>query len=222
MRALADLADVCARSGSAHEILAALRATLDTDVIGIWLWDAEHGSARALAPERQAPVRDASGLFAQAHGGAEVVLARPEEVAREPLLAGLVPAARHVVLVPVRAHRGGSVIVGLSAQDSHQAARAPVLVAATLAGLAIARLEARAVEVSPTQPELEHEVALLTPREREVLLLIAEGHGNAHIARTLGLTLGTVKLHVRHVLRKLGVDSRTQAALRIVELGLRR
>jgi two-component system, NarL family, nitrate/nitrite response regulator NarL len=56
-----------------------------------------------------------------------------------------------------------------------------------------------------------------TPREREVLDLIAEGLNNKQIARRLDLSEGTVKVHVKHVLKKLGLRSRLEAALWAVE-----
>ena len=55
----------------------------------------------------------------------------------------------------------------------------------------------------------------LTEREGEVLALVAEGRSNAEIARTLGVSVKTVQNHVSHVLAKLQVRDRTQAALRI-------
>lgn len=57
----------------------------------------------------------------------------------------------------------------------------------------------------------------LTPRESEVLVLIAEGLGNKLIARKLGISYGTVKLHVKAVLRKLDVHSRVEAAVMYIE-----
>lgn len=54
----------------------------------------------------------------------------------------------------------------------------------------------------------------LTPRQREVLTLLTEGHSNKAIARTLGLSLGTVKNHVHHIYRVIGADNR-QHALRL-------
>ena len=57
------------------------------------------------------------------------------------------------------------------------------------------------------------QVDSLTSRERSVLILLAEGQSNKQIARTLGLTAGTVKGYVSQVLDKLGVADRTQAAL---------
>ena len=55
----------------------------------------------------------------------------------------------------------------------------------------------------------------LTPREREVLLLVAEGYSNKQIAQELYIADATAKAHVSHILEKLGVASRTAAALRV-------
>jgi DNA-binding NarL/FixJ family response regulator len=60
----------------------------------------------------------------------------------------------------------------------------------------------------------------LTPREVVVLQLLAQGQTNREIARLLGVSVGTVKVHVQHIIAKLGVSDRTQAAVRAVELGL--
>ena len=58
----------------------------------------------------------------------------------------------------------------------------------------------------------------LTRREREVLALLADGLTNDEIARRLFISVTTVKVHVRHILEKLGVRTRTQAALLGAEL----
>src|SRR5690242_9773841 len=60
----------------------------------------------------------------------------------------------------------------------------------------------------------------LTQREREVLALIAHGRSNKRIALELGISEKTVKNHVGHVLAKLGVSDRTQAAVLAVQEGL--
>ncbi len=60
----------------------------------------------------------------------------------------------------------------------------------------------------------------LTEREMEVLRLLADGQSNKEIARTLQIAEDTAKTHVRHVLAKLGVQSRTQAVLCAIRLGL--
>jgi DNA-binding NarL/FixJ family response regulator len=60
----------------------------------------------------------------------------------------------------------------------------------------------------------------LTEREQSILRLIAQGHSNKEIARTLHLTEGTVKGYVSNVLAKLRLQDRTQAALFAVKNGL--
>jgi len=60
----------------------------------------------------------------------------------------------------------------------------------------------------------------LTRREMEILEHVAKGLSNKVIANTLNITDGTVKLHVKAILRKLGVDSRVKAAVIAVEHGM--
>ena len=52
---------------------------------------------------------------------------------------------------------------------------------------------------------------ILTPREREILQLLADGMSNADVAAKLFISQETVKSHVRHILAKLEADTRTQA-----------
>ncbi len=60
----------------------------------------------------------------------------------------------------------------------------------------------------------------LTEREREVLRLLVQGHANKEIARDLQIAEDTVKTHVKHIMAKLGVQSRTQVVLSAMRLGL--
>jgi DNA-binding NarL/FixJ family response regulator len=78
---------------------------------------------------------------------------------------------------------------------------------------------ARLLEAIAQRPDSEP-AERLTPREREVLALIARGMPNKLIARELEISEKTVKTHVGHVLAKLGVTDRTQAALQAVREGL--
>jgi two-component system nitrate/nitrite response regulator NarL len=60
----------------------------------------------------------------------------------------------------------------------------------------------------------------LSPREQDILREIARGASNKEIARTLGIAETTVKIHVQHILRKLELSSRVQAAVWATEHGL--
>ena len=76
------------------------------------------------------------------------------------------------------------------------------------------RLLVRALDQEPQSPDAgANRLARLTAREREVLRHVARGLTNKAIARELGLSPGTVKVHVERLLAKLGVTDRTQAAV---------
>jgi DNA-binding NarL/FixJ family response regulator len=70
------------------------------------------------------------------------------------------------------------------------------------------------------QSERAAQIGSLTPREIEVLRLLSQGQTNPQIARNLLVSRGTVKIHVQHIISKLGVSDRTQAAVRAIEAGL--
>ncbi len=87
----------------------------------------------------------------------------------------------------------------------------------------LARLVQGESAEAPTPPAAAARLlADLTPRELEILRHVAEGQSNKMIARALNITDGTVKLHVKSILRKLGVHSRVEAAVIAVEHGLGR
>jgi DNA-binding CsgD family transcriptional regulator len=70
-----------------------------------------------------------------------------------------------------------------------------------------------------TEPQMPRAIGL-TPRESHVVALIAAGAPNKEIARQLGLSMNTVKSHIRTAYRAMGVTSRTQAVLWAVEHGI--
>ena len=78
-----------------------------------------------------------------------------------------------------------------------------------------APLAAASPEPPPSDP-----IHSLSPREREILCLIARGDSNKHIARALDIAETTVKIHVQHILRKLDLTSRVQAAVFASERGV--
>lgn len=87
----------------------------------------------------------------------------------------------------------------------------PAVTARVLDRLAAAPLAERV----PAGPEVT-----MTPRETEVLRLLAAGWSNREIARGLHLAEGTVKNHVSAIMLKLGVRDRTRAVVRALDLGL--
>lgn len=79
----------------------------------------------------------------------------------------------------------------------------------------------RISQLSRAQPRLSpHSVEPLTPRETEILALMARGLGNKEIGRSLRVTVQTVKNHVHNLLGKLGVHRRREAVRLGFELGL--
>jgi DNA-binding NarL/FixJ family response regulator len=116
------------------------------------------------------------------------------------------------VIGAVRAGAMGYLLKDTQADDLCRAIKAAAAGQVQLSPHAAARLlrEVRA----PESPET------LTERESDVLRLLARGKANKEIARELAVGEQTVKSHVGHILAKLGVQSRTQAALHAVRIGL--
>jgi NarL family two-component system response regulator LiaR len=119
------------------------------------------------------------------------------------------------LLPAVRAGAAGYLLKDVEPKELVGAIRTVHAGDALLHPAAAARVMAELVESSRPTP-----ASLLTPRETEVLALIARGQPNKVIARELGVSEKTVKTHVSHVLGKLGVTDRTQAALYAVREGL--
>ncbi|HEY6799433.1 MAG TPA: response regulator transcription factor [Agromyces sp.] len=84
------------------------------------------------------------------------------------------------------------------------------VLAPSIAAKLVSRVRAGAASASPT----------LSPRELDVLRLVADGRSNPEIARTLFIGEATVKTHLLHVFEKLAVSDRTRAVTRAMELGL--
>ncbi|HUO69360.1 MAG TPA: response regulator transcription factor [Solirubrobacteraceae bacterium] len=138
-----------------------------------------------------------------------------------------VPASRVIVLTSfldderllpaIQAGAAGYLLKNVEPSELARAIRAAHRGEAVIDPTVAARLvQALADGPSARPPEPER----LTRREREVLALIVGGRSNKRIAFELGISEKTVKTHVGHVLEKLGVTDRTQAALLAVRDGL--
>jgi DNA-binding NarL/FixJ family response regulator len=79
---------------------------------------------------------------------------------------------------------------------------------------------ARDHQLAPTEADLALRAAQLTPQQHRVLALMAEGKPNKVIAFEMQITEPTVKSHVTEILRRLGVQSRTQAVIVAQRLGM--
>jgi DNA-binding NarL/FixJ family response regulator len=121
----------------------------------------------------------------------------------------------------LRAGASGFLLKDVTAERLFDAVRVIAAGDALLAPTVTRRLIGEFVQQHP-RPSASDPSALaeLTPRETEVLQLIAEGLSNPEIATRLVVTEETIKTHVSHVLRKLGLRDRTQAVITAYESGL--
>ncbi len=153
----------------------------------------------------------------------DIVMPRLDGVAAMRELRERAPATRVVVLTSfldderllpaVRAGAAGYLLKNVQPRELARAVRLAAEGEALIDPAVAARLVDSLVDDrGGDQPEL-------TPREQEVLDLIARGFANKRIALELGIAEKTVKTHVGHVLAKLGVSDRTQAALYAARLG---
>ncbi|MGC4404948.1 response regulator [Methyloversatilis sp. MC4-4] len=101
----------------------------------------------------------------------------------------------------------------------HRAVRGEPVVADEMTGKLVEVYRQAAAPVAPAAASAPQSGAL-SPRETDILRGIARGDSNKVIARDLGIAETTVKIHVQHILRKLGVSSRVQVAVIAVERGL--
>jgi two-component system, NarL family, response regulator LiaR len=155
----------------------------------------------------------------------DLVMPRLDGVAAMRSLRESVPDARVIVLTSfldddkllpaLRAGAAGYLLKNTEPREVARAVRAAHAGEALLDPVVAARL-VETLAASGAEEPLDR----LTPREREVLVLIGRGLPNKRIARELEVSEKTVKTHVGHVLAKLGVGDRTQAAVVAVRAGL--
>ena len=103
----------------------------------------------------------------------------------------------------------------LLAENIHRAMRGESVVSPEMMGKLVAALRAQGEPLEEAEQHTQEveDASPLSPREEEVLSEIARGASNKEIARVLDIAETTVKIHVQHILRKLGLSSRVQAAV---------
>lgn len=104
------------------------------------------------------------------------------------------------------------------AQSIRRAMRGENVIAEEMTGKLVSAFQASSATPAAAPPS---PIDTLSPRELEIVRLIARGASNKEIGRDLGIAETTVKIHVQHLLRKLDLSSRVQAAVYASEHGLR-
>ncbi len=117
------------------------------------------------------------------------------------------------ILAAIEAGASGYLLKAAPESEILAGLRATARGETALAPSAAAALVRRTTGAPPAEPTL-------TPRELDVLRLVAQGNSNPSIGRSLFLSETTVKTHLGHVFEKLGVNDRTRAVTRAMELGL--
>jgi two-component system, NarL family, nitrate/nitrite response regulator NarL len=125
-----------------------------------------------------------------------------------------------VALCEDQAQAGDALRAGARGALLRGAPAAALSAALHAAALGLSVLDSSIADAFLHPPERLADGEALTPREREVLALLAEGLANKQIAARLGISEHTAKFHVNAILGKLGVDSRAEAIVRAARAGL--
>jgi DNA-binding NarL/FixJ family response regulator len=120
----------------------------------------------------------------------------------------------------LRAGASGFLLKDVTAERLFDAVRVVAAGEALLAPAVTRRLISEFTRLRPVPDAVPPALGTLTPRETEVLRLVAEGLSNPEVARRLVVTEETVKTHVSRILSKLGLRDRTQAVVAAYESGL--
>jgi DNA-binding NarL/FixJ family response regulator len=184
-------------------LMTAISDTLDMEVVA----DVEDGSEAVAAYRRHRP--DVVVLDLRMHGmsGVETIRALRTEAPEARILIFSNYARGEEVFQAFRAGAAGFVVKEMPLDRLLEAIRT------VYAG----------EQFIPPQVAMrigERQLAQLSPREMDVLKLVARGLSNKEIAAQLGLVVGTVKIHVANLFAKLGVSDRTQALVTAVKRGI--
>ncbi len=182
---------------------------------------ADKAGAIAMAREHE-PDLILLDLNLKQESGIDILAALKEEDASRRVVMLTVSDAPDDLMQAIRVGADGYLLKDMEPEDLlarlREALTGKTVISDALAGRLAAALRA---EAQDTSRKSERDLSLLTDREQAVLRCVADGQSNKLIARTLNITEGTVKVHVKHLLKKLNFRSRVEAAVWATELGMR-
>jgi DNA-binding NarL/FixJ family response regulator len=204
-----------------HQVVAEGLAVLlgehpDLEVVG---WAATVAEARRLAATAPVDVVVADYWLPDGTGGEAVAAVR----AYRPEAAVVFLSADdsdEVMLAALEAGASGYLVKSAGGADVAEAVRRAAEGEILVPARQLAALLARRRVQAQRQAERSRRLSSLTPRERQVLGLMAEGMDNRDVAQRLGVSYTTVRSHVRHLLTKLGARSKLEAVVRAADWGL--
>ncbi len=178
--------------------------------------DGLEGAKRAKALQPDVVLLD---LHMPGTGGKEALRLIIEELPEAKVLMLTVSEDAEDLIDTLRAGATGYLLKNIDTatllESIRKAAEGEAVVSSQMTGKLVRGLKSPE-KAEPTPAEKDK----LSPREREILAFLAKGASNKEIARDLDLAESTVKIHVQHILRKLNLTSRVQAAVYAVEAGL--
>lgn len=171
--------------------------------------------AQAIAlVQRHEPDLTLLDLNLKAESGLDILAEiKAEDPSRRVVMLTVSDAAEDLIGA-IRAGADGYLLKDMEPEQLLDRVRA-ALAGETVIGEALAARLASALrqEAQDSAGRLRRELALLTEREQQVLRCLADGQSNKRIARALSITEGTVKVHVKNLLKKLNFRSRVEAAV---------
>jgi two-component system nitrate/nitrite response regulator NarL len=182
---------------------------------------ADQAGALAMARQHE-PDLILLDLNLKGESGIDILSALKDEDAARRVVMLTVSDAPDDLMHAIRAGADGYLLKDMEPEDLlarvREALTGTTVISDALAGRLAAALRA---EAQDSARKSERDLALLTDREQAVLRCLADGQSNKLIARTLSITEGTVKVHVKHLLKKLNFRSRVEAAVWATQIGLR-
>jgi DNA-binding NarL/FixJ family response regulator len=225
-------------------VRAGLRAQLEGEPDLTVVAEAENGQEALELSRRLVPDLILMDVRMPVMNGLEATRAIKEELPEVSILIVTTHESQEYLLEAIRAGAAGYILKEATKQELLEAVREVLEGELPLDGPLAARLLKRLAEETqqqPTEPSDAPRSAaptvkthagegakpprealseVLTPREIEILRLVAAGRTNREIAKELVISLTTVKTHMQRIIPKLGASDRTQAAVKAIELGL--